>query len=168
MTRSLPRYQRYATRLELCFGSSTAISSLIRQKWTVEATALWDEYDTPGEFNSPTYAGITLMAFGAAQYCPPDSAIAKVAPKLILSVWRSLGESYNPTLLNVAGPWDRGYGFCMTQYFASIGLPIAAFIGLDKPSKSGHVDQSLLSSMTDRQVPCHWPSMALRTTPTSL
>lgn len=46
------------------------------------------------------------------------------------------GESYNPTLLNVAGPWDRGYGFCMTQYFASIGGPIAALIGLDRPCET--------------------------------
>jgi hypothetical protein len=92
------------------------ISRILKsQEWTLEATKLFDEYDSPGEFNSPTYAGITLMALGVAQYCSKDSEVYKVAPRLIESVWKSLGEVYNPTLLNVAGPWDRGYGYCMTQ-----------------------------------------------------
>lgn len=38
------------------------------------------------------------------------------------------GETYNPTLRNVAGPWDRTYGYCMTQYLACIGPTIAAVI----------------------------------------
>lgn len=116
------------------------------KEWTAQATSLWDQHDTPGEFNSPTYAGITLMALGLAQYCPVESLIYKVAPKLIASIWRSLGmphtsiscralledgtdglgETYNPSLRNVAGPWDRTYGYCMTQYYASIAVPIAA------------------------------------------
>ena len=69
--------------------------------WTQETTALWEEYDSPGEFNSPTYAGITLMALGAAQYCPKESAIAQVAPKLILSVWRSLGKSVHGLVADI-------------------------------------------------------------------
>jgi hypothetical protein len=35
------------------------------------------------------------MALGLAQYCPKTSAIYQVAPKLIQSVWTSLGESWN-------------------------------------------------------------------------
>lgn len=84
------------------------------------------------------------MALGLAQYCPKSSLVCQVAPRLIKSVWASLGEScrlrswlrpsgetYNPSLLNIAGPWDRTYGYCMTQYYASIAIPIAALIGPD-------------------------------------
>jgi hypothetical protein len=62
------------------------------QKWTIEATALWRKYDSPGEFNSPTYLGITLMALGLAQYCPSESEIYKTAPELMQSTWNALGE----------------------------------------------------------------------------
>jgi len=67
------------------------------QRWTAESTALWEKHDSPGEYNSPTYAGITLMALGLAQYCPKDSAIYRVAPKLIRSVWTSLGKRISET-----------------------------------------------------------------------
>jgi hypothetical protein len=71
---------------------------------------------------------------GSAQVNPICLAVFEYV-QITIAVYRAdgLGESYNPTLLNVAGPWDRGYGFCMTQYFASIGPPIAAVTGLDVP-----------------------------------
>jgi hypothetical protein len=68
------------------------------------------------------------MALGLGQFCPEDSAIAKLAPELLQSTWRSLGETYNPSLKNVAGPWDRTYGYCMTRYFACVGVPIACVL----------------------------------------
>jgi hypothetical protein len=105
-----------------------SLHEIDQQSWTKEATQLWREFDAPGEFNSPTYAGVTLMAFGLAQYCPPNSAIYLVAPELLNSTWRSLGETYNPSLRNIAGPWDRTYGYCMTRYFATVGVPIACVI----------------------------------------
>ncbi len=73
------------------------------------------------------------MALGLAQYCPPSSTIHKIAPRLMTSLWDSLGEVYNPSLLNMAGPWDRGYGFCMTQYYATTGIHIAAIVGSENP-----------------------------------
>lgn len=76
-------------------GHNTAVSRSPSQEWVREATALWEKYDSPGEFNSPTYAGITLLALGLAQYCPEDSEIAKTAPKLIESTWVSLGTPHN-------------------------------------------------------------------------
>ena len=55
------------------------------------------------------------MALSLAQYCPSTSTVYKVAPRLMKELWESLSETYNPSLLNVAGPWDRSYGYCMTQ-----------------------------------------------------
>ncbi|ORY25543.1 hypothetical protein BCR39DRAFT_543951 [Naematelia encephala] len=113
-------------------GNLVGDDGLVRQAndWATTAIALWEKYDTPGEFNSPTYAGITMMALGLAKYCPKETVISQAAPRLIESLWNSLGETYNPTLLNIAGPWDRSYGFCMTQYFACIATPLTAASGL--------------------------------------
>ena len=47
-------------------------------------------------------------------------------PSCVNSSTDPSGETYNPSLRNVAGPWDRTYGYCMTQYYASIAVPIAA------------------------------------------
>jgi hypothetical protein len=52
---------------------------------------LFDRDDTPGEFNSPTYAGVTLMALALAKFCPPESAISRVAPRLMKAIWESQG-----------------------------------------------------------------------------
>jgi hypothetical protein len=66
-------------------------NSLINQGWVAEAVELFDRDNTPGEFNSPTYAGVTLMALALAKFCPPESAISKVAPRLIKAIWESQG-----------------------------------------------------------------------------
>ncbi len=63
-----------------------------QQDWAQETVKLFDLYATPGEFNSPTYAGVTLAALGLAQYCPVDSALAVHAPRLIKELWTSLGK----------------------------------------------------------------------------
>lgn len=61
------------------------------QDWTREAVEMYDLYDTPGEFNSATYAGVTIMALCLGQYCPTESLLHKEAPRLLRSVWQSLG-----------------------------------------------------------------------------
>lgn len=99
--------------------------------WARETEAQFAEYGTPGEFNSPTYAGVTMMALGLAQYCPPSSTMAKIAPGILTQLWESLAEVYNPTLANIAGPWDRTYGYCLTQYYATVGATLASVTGLD-------------------------------------
>lgn len=70
----------------LCF-------KLIDQGWAQEAIDLFDRDDTPGEFNSPTYAGVTLMALALAKFCPTDSVISKAAPRLMKAIWASQGMS---------------------------------------------------------------------------
>lgn len=52
---------------------------------------MYDLFDTPGEFNSATYAGVTIMALCLGQYCPTESLLHKEAPRLLRSVWQSLG-----------------------------------------------------------------------------
>jgi hypothetical protein len=117
----------YANRFMFWIGNQTD-----EQSWTKEATKLWRTYDAPGEFNSPIYAGVTLMAFGLAQYCPSDSAIYLIAPELLNSTWRSVGETYTPSLRYIAGLWNRTYGYCMTRYFATVGVPKACVIGREE------------------------------------
>lgn len=50
---------------------------------------------------------------------------------MIADLWEDLSRVYNPTLKNIAGPWDRAYGFDMTRYYASIAGTLAAIVGLD-------------------------------------
>lgn len=99
--------------------------------WARDTEAQFVEFGTPGEFNSPTYAGVTMMALGLAQYCPAESTIGRIAPGILKELWESLAEVYNPTLANIAGPWDRTYGYCMTQYYATVGATLASVTGLD-------------------------------------
>lgn len=72
-----------------------------------------------------------MMALSLAQYCPPSSTIAQIAPGILKDLWESLADVYNPTLRNIAGPWDRTYGYCMTQYYATVGATIASVTGLE-------------------------------------
>ena len=64
----------------------------LAEDWCAEGVAKFDLHDSPGEFNSPTYAGITLFALSLAQYCPSDSMVAQVAPRLLTSIWTSIGK----------------------------------------------------------------------------
>lgn len=66
---------------------------LSNQGWAQEAIDLFDRDSTPGEFNSPTYAGVTLMALALAKFCPAESTIAKAAPRLMKAIWESQGLS---------------------------------------------------------------------------
>jgi hypothetical protein len=97
--------------------------------WARETEAAFSRFGTPGEFNSPTYAGVTMMALGAAQYVP-HSTIGRIAPGILRELWASLAEVYNPTLGEIAGPWDRTYGYSLSQYYATVGATIAPVTGL--------------------------------------
>jgi hypothetical protein len=103
---------------------------------------LFDEYGTLSEFNGGTYAGVTLFAMSLAQYLPTNTTLYKHAPRLMSAIWDQVGESeqcgalrqlrkasirgiladtahsaetYNPSLTTLSGPWDRTYGFDLTQ-----------------------------------------------------
>ena len=102
------------------------------------------------EFNGGTYAGVSLFALSLAQYCPNNSTIYNAAPRLLSGMWDQIGrlsdyqdlelmavvaETYNPSLATLSGPWDRTYGFDLTQYYGILGSAISGIIGLDRKCK---------------------------------
>jgi hypothetical protein len=57
---------------------------------------LFDEYSTLSEFNGGTYAGVSLFAMSLAQYCPSNSTISQVAPRLLSTIWDQIGMARSP------------------------------------------------------------------------
>ncbi|ORX41089.1 hypothetical protein BD324DRAFT_678482 [Kockovaella imperatae] len=100
-------------------------------EWAKEGIELFNMTNTLSEFNGGTYAGVTLFALSLAQYCPTNSTIYQQAPRVITSVWDQLAETYNPSLTTLSGPWDRTYGFDLTQYYGIIGSGITGIIGMN-------------------------------------
>ena len=99
-------------------------------RYAEDFLANYDLYDTLAEFNSATYAGISVYALTLwARYGPPGSVVAAHGAHVLQGVWASLGALYNPTLRNLGGPWDRSYGFDMLRYFSVIGAHVAGLVG---------------------------------------
>ncbi|KAF5525916.1 hypothetical protein CGCA056_v002025 [Colletotrichum aenigma] len=94
---------------------------------------LFDRNDTLSEFNSPTYAGVSLYALTMwAKYMPESSLMGQNGGRMIEAVWETIGNMYNANLRNIAGPWDRTYGFDMNQYVAILNVYIWSLIGKSK------------------------------------
>ncbi|KAF6817872.1 hypothetical protein CMUS01_12024 [Colletotrichum musicola] len=97
-----------------------------------EILDLFNLNDTLSEFNSPTYAGVSIYALTLwAKYMPKDSLMGSNGARMIEAVWESIGNLYNANLRNVAGPWDRTYGFDMNQYLAILNVYIWSLVGKD-------------------------------------
>ncbi|KXH66677.1 hypothetical protein CSAL01_06641 [Colletotrichum salicis] len=99
-----------------------------------EILDLFDRNNTLSEFNSQTYAGVSIYSLTLwAKYMPNDSSLmGQHGARMIKAIWESIGSMYNANLRNVAGPWDRTYGFDMNQYVAIINIYIWSLVGKDK------------------------------------
>jgi hypothetical protein len=84
------------------------------------------------EFNGPTYAGVSLYALTiAAKYLPTSTVIGQHAPRAIQQIWEYESSLWNANMRNLAGPWDRSYGYDMNKYVAIMSQWIWALIGRD-------------------------------------
>ena len=63
------------------------------------------------------------------KYGPKNSGVKKHGTRILRAVWQQLSECYNANLRNLAGPWDRSYGFDMNLYVSCIGVYIWSFAG---------------------------------------
>lgn len=89
---------------------------------------------TLSEFNSPTYCGVSLFALTLwAKYLPADDSVMGAhGPRMIRAVWTTVGALYNANLRNMAGPWDRTYGFDMNLYVGIMNAYVWSLVGLDR------------------------------------
>jgi hypothetical protein len=52
---------------------------------------LFNLHHTISEYNSPTYAGITLKALAITQYLPATSPVRMKSAIIIQEIWREIG-----------------------------------------------------------------------------
>ncbi|ODN89730.1 hypothetical protein L198_06424 [Cryptococcus wingfieldii CBS 7118] len=129
---SNPWYMRCVSAAYLGHMYDDANMTYWAENWAQEAVDLFNQYNTLAEFNSATYEGVTLFALSLAQYAPDNSTIYKEAPRLLEAIWDQISETYNPSLNTLSGPWDRTYGFDMTQYYSVLGSAITGITGKQK------------------------------------
>ncbi|KAI0127822.1 hypothetical protein BJ170DRAFT_580964 [Xylariales sp. AK1849] len=91
---------------------------------------LFNINNTLSEFNSPTYVGVSIYALILwAKYMPADSVMGQNGERMIKQVWQTAAELYNANLKNLAGPWDRAYGYDTNQYLAIFSLYVWTLVG---------------------------------------
>ncbi|KAH8659266.1 hypothetical protein BGZ60DRAFT_382353 [Tricladium varicosporioides] len=115
------------------------------EKYASQIIELFDRANTLSEFNSGTYTGVSLFAMTLwAKYLPADSIMKQRGPSMIAYTWESVSQLWHPQMKNVAGPWDRSYGFDMNKYLSLMALHFWNIIGkenssvIDRPGIMSH------------------------------
>jgi hypothetical protein len=97
--------------------------------------ALFDRANTLSEFNSGTYTGVSLWSLALwSKYLPKESIMAQKGPVMAAHTWEAVAQLWHPQLKNVAGPWDRSYGFDMNRYLSLMSLHLWTIIGKENCS----------------------------------
>ncbi|KAJ3952853.1 hypothetical protein N0V92_010705 [Colletotrichum tropicale] len=127
-----------------------------------EILDLFGRNDTLSEFNSPTYTGVSLYALTMwAKYMPKSSLMGQNGARMIEAVWETIGNMYNANLRNIAGPWDRTYGFDMNQYVAILNIYIWSLVGksqapgIDQTWSMAHADDFEYAPLISVLAPYH-------------
>lgn len=95
-----------------------------------EIIQLFDRAETLSEFNSATYTGVSLIALTMwAKYAPESSIMKDKGKEMLQDTWKDIGKLYHADLKNLAGPWDRSYGFDMQKYFGIMSAHIWSLVG---------------------------------------
>ncbi|KAE8362495.1 hypothetical protein BDV27DRAFT_166199 [Aspergillus caelatus] len=107
--------------------------TLAGENYANEVIGLFDRANTLSEFNSATYTGVSLIALTMWTKYAAESSVMKAKGKEILqATWNNIGQLYHAELKNLAGPWDRSYGFDMQKYFGIMSAHIWTLVGKKK------------------------------------
>jgi len=118
------------------------------ENYATQIIDLFNRDNTLSEFNSGTYAGVSLFALTLwAKYMPEASVMGQNGGRMIKYTWASLASLYNANLKNVAGPWDRSYGFDMQRYLSILALQMWTLVG--KENAPIHPKVCSFSSLLD-------------------
>ncbi|KAK8123026.1 hypothetical protein PG984_011696 [Apiospora sp. TS-2023a] len=100
-----------------------------------EIIDLFVRHNTLSEFNSGTYTGVSLFGLLLwAKYLPADSVMSEYGPKMLRDTWSAVAQLWHPGMKNMAGPWDRAYGYDMNRYVSLMGLWMWTLIGKEQSS----------------------------------
>ncbi|KAI1122990.1 hypothetical protein F5Y10DRAFT_252866 [Nemania abortiva] len=96
---------------------------------------LFQMTNTLSEFNSGTYTGVSLFGLVLwSKYLPDDSIMSEYGPKMLQGTWSAVAQLWHPTMKNMAGPWDRSYGYLMNRYLSVMALWFWTLIGREQSS----------------------------------
>ncbi|KAI5460845.1 hypothetical protein BGZ63DRAFT_357733 [Mariannaea sp. PMI_226] len=91
--------------------------------------------NTLSEFNSATYTGVSLFGLVLwSKYLPAESVMSRAAPNMIEHTWEVIWQLWHPGMKNIAGPWDRSYGYDMNRYLSLMALWLWTMIGKENSS----------------------------------
>ncbi|KAF4847491.1 hypothetical protein CGCSCA4_v005601 [Colletotrichum siamense] len=105
------------------------------EKYAQEIIDLFDRANTLSEFNSGTYTGVSLFGLILwSKYLPEDSVMTQKGPQMLTDTWKAVAQLWNPSMKNMAGPWDRAYGYDMNRYVSLMALWFWTLIGKENSS----------------------------------
>ncbi|KAF7593026.1 hypothetical protein BBP40_012113 [Aspergillus hancockii] len=100
------------------------------ENYAKEIIDLFDRANTLSEFNSATYTGVSLIGLTMwAKYAAEHSVMKGKGKEMLQATWDTIGQLYHAELKNLAGPWDRAYGFDMQKYFGIMSAHIWTLVG---------------------------------------
>jgi hypothetical protein len=80
--------------------------------------------DSFAEYNSPTYAAVSLTSLGAIQTCVRDEEVRQLALVIQHSFWRHVGRHFHVATGEMAGPHSRAYHLTLRESPAKMGSMI--------------------------------------------
>ena len=106
------------------------------ESYASEIIALFNRTATLSEFNSGTYTGVSLFGLVLwSTYLPADdSVMARMGPVMLRATWEAVAALWHPDMRNMAGPWDRAYGYDMNRYLSVMALWVWAYLGKENSS----------------------------------
>ncbi|EGY15308.1 hypothetical protein VD0002_g2813 [Verticillium dahliae] len=105
------------------------------ERYAQEIIDLFNLDNTLSEFNSGTYTGVSLFGLVLwSKYLPEDSVMTKNGPRMIEHTWKAVSDLWHPGMKNMAGPWDRSYGYDMNRYVSLMALWFWTLIGKENSS----------------------------------
>ncbi|EKG21698.1 hypothetical protein MPH_00962 [Macrophomina phaseolina MS6] len=132
------------------------------EDYAAEIVELFNRANTLSEFNSGTYAGVSMYALSLwARYMPEDSIMGKEGTRMLQDTWNSVTSLYHAGMKNSAGPWDRTYGYDMNRYLSILALHIWNLVGreasplIDKPYAMGHSGDYAYAPLIAIMAPFH-------------
>lgn len=132
------------------------------EDYAAEIVELFNRANTLSEFNSGTYAGVSMYALSLwARYMPADSIMGKEGTRMLQDTWNSVTSLYHAGMKNSAGPWDRTYGYDMNRYLSILALHIWNLVGreasplIDKPYAMGHSGDYAYAPLIAIMAPFH-------------
>lgn len=116
------------------------------EKYAQDIIDLFDRNNTLSEFNSGTYTGVSLYGLLLwSKYLPESSVMGTNGPRMLRDTWDAVAQLWHPGMKNMAGPWDRAYGYDMNRYVSLMALWFWVLLGkeqsslIDKPYVMSHM-----------------------------